>query len=116
MPFLTLVWGTLTLVSPQVSELGQFEVLADDRKERFAGKLGYRVEEALTVKEGGRRYRVLLPTVLTRNPSRLPKWSPGQIVAVRGRIRGTTIWAERKDVRIPVGKPVRPPQPKREDQ
>ena len=116
MAFLTAVWGAVTLASPQASDLGRFEVLADSRKDRFAGKLGYRIDETLTVSKEGRRYFVKLPKVRTREPSRLPKWPPGRTVAVRGRVRGSTIWAERKDVRILSEVPARTIQPNREDQ
>ena len=114
MLLLTAFLAPVTLVSFQAVDLGRFEVLSDDRKDHFAGKLGFRIEETLTVKSGERQYRILLPRIRTRYPERLPRWKVGGMVAVRGRLRGSTVWAERKDVRLLALGPRRPSGTNRE--
>ncbi|MGV3616678.1 MAG: hypothetical protein ACO1SV_15225 [Fimbriimonas sp.] len=116
MPVLTAFLCSVTFASAQVADLGRFEVVTSNRKDRFAGRLGYRVEETLNVQKDGRRYVVVFPEALVRKPSRLPRWAAGETVAVRGRLRGHSIRAERKDVQTLPGTGKRPSEPKRGDQ
>jgi|GEM_PF-7125749 len=80
--------------------LGIFELTSYERKEVFAGKLGNRVSEKLILKQSGKQYTLTFAAFHTRIAGQTVRpFCPGCPLEVkRGKIKGNTIVAERKDV------------------
>jgi hypothetical protein len=95
--------ATMTALSqtkPTPKSLGVFELTQYERKETFAGKLGNRVKEKLTLKQAGKQYTLTFSAFHTRVAGQTVKpFCPGCPVEVkRGKILKSTVVAERKDV------------------
>ena len=91
-----------TVATPQTKpkSLGVFELTAYERKETFAGKLGNRVREKLTLRQSGKTYTLSFGALHTRIAGQTVKpFCPGCPVEVKkGKIVKNTLVAERKDV------------------
>ncbi|HRJ33883.1 MAG TPA: hypothetical protein PKY51_10040 [Fimbriimonadaceae bacterium] len=84
----------------KAKSLGVFELVEYERKETFAGKLGNRVREKLTLKQGGKAYTLSFGAYHTRIAGQTVKpFCPGCPVEVKkGKFAKNTIVAERRDV------------------
>ena len=80
--------------------LGIFDLVKYERIEVFAGKLGNRVSETLTLKQGGKTYSLSFGRYHTRVAGQTSKpFCPGCPIEIKkGRIVKNEIRADRKDV------------------
>jgi len=80
--------------------LGIFDLVKYERIEVFAGKLGNRVSEKLTLKQGGKTYSLSFGRYHTRVAGQTSKpFCPGCPIEIKkGRIVKNEIRADRKDV------------------
>lgn len=80
--------------------LGIFDLVDYERKETFAGKLGNRVKEKLTLKQEGKTFTLSFGAFHTRIAGQTVKpFCPGCPVEVKkGKFVKNTIVAERRDV------------------
>jgi hypothetical protein len=91
-----------SVATPQTNSgsLGLFDITAYERKETFAGRLGNRVNEKLTLSQNGKTYTLSFGAFHTRIAGQTVKpFCPGCRVEVKkGKFAKDTIVAERKDV------------------
>lgn len=86
-------WSTIaalaTLGAP--AQLGSFEVVDVERHSAWAGKLGQRVTETLTVKGEHGTFRVSLVRYHTRIVGTAPAYSKGDLLSISGVMVGHRI-------------------------
>lgn len=70
---------------------GDFKVVRVERKEAYAGKLGRRVSETLTVERDGVTYTVKLHEYHTALNRRARDYREGETIRLRGDIHGNQI-------------------------
>jgi len=94
-------WSTLFALSAlsAPTQLGTFEVVDVARTAAWAGKLGHRVTETITVKSERGTFTMELMRYHTRVAGKPRTYSKGDLLSITGIVEGTHISADPTSVR-----------------
>jgi hypothetical protein len=95
-----IVSALITLAAiPSTPVADVYEVTDSRRESHFAGRLGHRIEDSLTVTRDGRTYTVTIGRRHTRFEKRPHQFRAGDRVHISGAVRGNRIMVLPGDIR-----------------